>query len=141
VGASWAIPESLVSSHVVAEFAASPAIVNPLANIDEGFANRTRFGRPIVHGLLVLSTIVGHANVDPRSIVATVGFPHWFAFRRPVYVGERSLAFSPSPRKRHLPSGGLIEVDLTVTRPMERLLVAMFATARGARITCATCED
>ena len=75
-------------ARAVAEFASIAGDDNPV-HLDAYFAARTRFGAPIVHGMLAASlwgTLLG-ATV-PGSIYVS----QRVSFRAPVYVGEQITA-------------------------------------------------
>jgi acyl dehydratase len=54
---------------------------------DAGWAEGSRFGERIAHGMLVLSYAVGLAPLDPERVVALRGIDS-VAFKRPVRIGD-----------------------------------------------------
>ena len=64
---------------------------NPV-HLDESFASQTRFGRRIVHGMLVagvISAVLGTELPGPGSIYLS----QTLKFRTPVYIGDRITAY------------------------------------------------
>lgn len=64
--------------------------VNPL-HVDEAFAARTRFGRPVLHGMLtasILSTMVGMLLPGTGAVYRS----QTIRFLRPVHVGDTLTA-------------------------------------------------
>jgi len=71
-------------------FAAVTGDHNPL-HLDEAFAGRSRFGRPIAHGILVagvISAALGTALPGPGAIYLSQALK----FLRPVYPGDTVTA-------------------------------------------------
>ncbi len=78
--------EKRLDEAAVRAFAEISGDANPV-HLDADFAATTRFGRPIVHGLLtasLVSTIVGTRLPGMGSIYVS----QTLRFRRPVYVGD-----------------------------------------------------
>jgi acyl dehydratase len=72
----------MFTSEMVADFCRVTGDKNPLHH-DEAFSQKTRFGSPIVPGLLVASMftdIASHWDVLAQEVT--------FSFRAPVFIGE-----------------------------------------------------
>ncbi|MDA8204680.1 MAG: MaoC family dehydratase [Thermaerobacter sp.] len=86
------IGDSQVATYVVDEekvraFAAVSTDWNPI-HVDSAYAKKTRFGRPIVHGGLIMSfvsALLGQELPGPGSIYLTQNA----TFRAPVFVGDK----------------------------------------------------
>lgn len=75
-----------ISESDVYLFAGVTGDMNP-AHIDEVYANSTKFGKRIVHGLLVssfISTVLGTKLPGPGTIYISQSL----AFKAPVYIGD-----------------------------------------------------
>ncbi len=89
VGATASWSKTITSADVQA-FAALSGDDNPL-HLDEAFARTTRFGRPIVHGMLVaslISAVLGRQLPGPGTIYLSQSLE----FLRPVYPGDTITA-------------------------------------------------
>jgi len=89
VGATASWSKTITSADVRA-FAALSGDENPL-HLDEAFARNTRFGRPIVHGMLVaslISAVLGQQLPGPGTIYLSQSLE----FLRPVYPGDTITA-------------------------------------------------
>jgi acyl dehydratase len=89
VGATASWSKTITSADVQA-FAALTGDDNPL-HVDETFARNARFGRPIVHGMLVaslISTVLGRYLPGPGTIYLSQSLE----FVRPVYPGDTITA-------------------------------------------------
>ncbi|WP_322802397.1 MaoC family dehydratase [Thermoflexus sp.] len=85
--ASWT---KTITRADVEAFAALTGDDNPL-HLDEEFARNTRFGRPVVHGMLVaglISAVLGRMLPGP----GTIYLRQTLEFRRPVYPGDTITA-------------------------------------------------
>jgi 3-hydroxybutyryl-CoA dehydratase len=85
VGASFSV-DRLITAEDVQTFADVTGDDNPL-HIDEEFAAQTRFGKPIVHGVLLLgiiSKVLGRDFPGPGSVAVSISSK----FLRPVPVGS-----------------------------------------------------
>jgi 3-hydroxybutyryl-CoA dehydratase len=54
---------------------------------DASWAERSRFGRRVAHGMLILSYAVGLVPLDPSRVVALRGLDG-VVFKRPAYIGD-----------------------------------------------------
>ncbi len=75
-----------ISESDVYSFAGITGDMNP-AHIDEVYANSTKFGKRIVHGLLVssfISTVLGTKLPGPGTIYVSQSLN----FKAPVYIGD-----------------------------------------------------
>lgn len=76
----------LVNASMVRRFADVSGDHNPL-HLDPGFAAKTRFGRPIAHGALIMSLVsalLGERLPGPGAIYLS----QTASFKAPVYVGD-----------------------------------------------------
>lgn len=62
-------------------------------HLDPDYAQQTRFGRQIAHGALMLSTLLGLVELDPRYLQCFYGLDH-VRFHRPTYLGDSVHAVS-----------------------------------------------
>lgn len=58
-----------------------------LLHLDPAYAARTRFGGQIAHGALLLSTLLGLVDLDPRYLQCFYGIDQ-LQFRAPAYFGD-----------------------------------------------------
>ena len=89
IGATASITKTIGESEIAA-FAALTGDVNPM-HLSADFAQRTRYHRPIAHGMLtasLISTVIGTKLPGPGSIWVS----QTLNFRRPVFVGETITA-------------------------------------------------
>ncbi len=89
VGQRATLSKTITSADIEA-FAALTGDRNPL-HLDEGFARRHRFGRPIAHGALaagVISAALGTALPGPGAIYLS----QTLKFLKPVYPGDTVTA-------------------------------------------------
>ncbi len=105
VGDLYLSPAQVVTVDEVHRFASLTGDLNPL-HLDEEFAQRSPFGRPIAHGLLGLSYVAGLASKSPAmEHVALLEVNQW-QFLRPIYFGDEVrvesevIDLEPSGRKR-----------------------------------------
>lgn len=85
VGSSASISR-VISAEDVSSFAAITGDYNPI-HFDNGYAARTRFGRRIVHGILVaglISAVLGNQLPGPGCIY----LEQTLRFLAPVYIGD-----------------------------------------------------
>ena len=107
----------------VERFAAAGGDRNPL-HLDAGFARRTPFGAPVVHGTLLTIGMLGAVPPDELARIGTVRA--WFA--APLMVGDvASVSVAPSRRR-----AGAWEVRLT---GRGRSLARVLAAPHGAEPT------
>ena len=100
VGASAEISRAF-DARAVAGFAALAGDDNPV-HLDAAFAKGTRFGAPIVHGMLAASlwgTLLG------ASLPGCVYVSQAIAFKAPVFVGETVTACVWRRQRRRRPAG------------------------------------
>ncbi|GBC81371.1 (R)-specific enoyl-CoA hydratase [bacterium HR10] len=89
IGASASWSKTITMADIRA-FAALTGDENPL-HVDEAFAQTTRFGRPIAHGMLVaslISTVLSRRLPGPGTIYLSQSLD----FVRPVYPGDTITA-------------------------------------------------
>ena len=101
VGQRWVSRGRTVTEADIVNFAGLSADFFPL-HIDEEYAARSRFGRRVAHGLLVLSMATGMVPADPEKVQALYGLDH-VRFLRPVFIGDTIH----------------IEMEVAETRPRE----------------------
>jgi 3-hydroxybutyryl-CoA dehydratase len=84
-GARFEGTPRIVTDDDVRAFAGLTGDSHPL-HTDPDWAARSRFGRQVAHGLLVVSFAVGQLELDPERVVALRGLDD-VVFKRPVPVG------------------------------------------------------
>jgi itaconyl-CoA hydratase len=83
------------------------------AHVDDNFATRTEFGKPLVNSTLILALVVGQSTIDlSMNVFANLG---WDEVRlpHPVFVGDTIYSRSKVLSKRESesrPSMGLVTV-------------------------------
>ena len=86
-GSSWTSPARTVTESDIGSFAGLTGDYDPL-HVDQEYASKTPYGKPIAHGLLGLSMLAGLSSTCPRvRTLALVRLDDW-QFQRPVYVGD-----------------------------------------------------
>ncbi|HEY8449088.1 MAG TPA: MaoC/PaaZ C-terminal domain-containing protein [Bacillota bacterium] len=111
VGAQYVTPRRTVTEADVVAFAGLSGDYNPL-HTDAVFARETPFGRPIAHGLLVLSIVsglFGRLGLTDGAALAFLGIDEW-RFRKPVFFGDTIYARITIADKRETskPDRGII---------------------------------
>jgi len=101
LGQRWVSRGRTVTEADIVNFAGLSADFFPL-HIDEEYAARSRFGRRVAHGLLVLSMATGMVPADPEKVQALYGLDR-VRFLRPVFIGDTIH----------------IEMEVAETRPRE----------------------
>ncbi|MBN9737773.1 MULTISPECIES: MaoC/PaaZ C-terminal domain-containing protein [unclassified Pseudonocardia] len=118
VGREFTTRTRTITETDVVQFAGSTWDTSPM-HVDHEFAHRSSFGRPIAHGLLVLSYAHGlmfGSELLGRNAIAFMGVADW-RFRAPVGFGDTiHVEFSVSERRprRSVPGQGLVTFDVRV---------------------------
>ena len=103
----------------VAAFAALSGDTNPL-HMDDGFAGRTRFGRRVVHGMLVaslVSTLIGMQLPGPGAL----WMQQSFRWRHPVFLGDTvEIAIEVTQKS---PGARVIKLKLTAANQDGKLVM------------------
>ncbi len=89
IGASAQISRT-IDEAAIAAFAAVSGDTNPM-HLSRDFASRTRYKRPIAHGMLtatLISAVIGTKLPGPGCIYVS----QTLNFRKPVFVGDRITA-------------------------------------------------
>lgn len=87
VDQEWESLGRTVTQSEIANFAGISGDFNPI-HVDHEFAKTTIFGRPVAHGLLVLSIGSGLGlNAPPMRTIAFLNLKEW-NFKEPVYIGD-----------------------------------------------------
>ena len=90
IGQSWLTPTATMTEGLVMEFARLTGDTNSL-HTDPEAARKSLFGKPVAHGLLVLSTVVGLWMRVGLVGVVFGGFDK-VRFLKPVFFGDRVCA-------------------------------------------------
>lgn len=86
-GSSWTSPARTLTETDIVSFAGMTGDYDPL-HVDQDYASKTPYGRPIAHGLLGLSIMAGLSSTCPRvRTLALVKVDDW-QFHRPIYTGD-----------------------------------------------------
>lgn len=111
-----------IGSRDVAIFAALSGDHHP-AHVDPEWAARGPFGRPIVHGMLVLSCAVGALPLDPDRVLALRRLRD-VVFKRPLAVGDEIVVRCEITGLRPLDeASGLVECSWRILGADGRLRV------------------
>jgi 3-hydroxybutyryl-CoA dehydratase len=122
VGDRFATGGRTVSEADILSFAALTGDGHP-QHTDPGWAQGSRFGEQIAHGLLVVSFAVGLLPLDPDRIVALrrVGDA---VFKQPVKIGDTLQVEGEIVRTKELDDEqGLVEARLRIVNQSGRLAV------------------
>ncbi|WP_089155514.1 sulfotransferase [Micromonospora sp. NBS 11-29] len=138
VGQSGTYGGVLVTEELVDRFADLTGDHHPL-HVDPGFAARSRYGRRIAHGMLVLSLSAGMFPMDPASVVAFYGMDG-VRFVRPTFLGDTLRVRLTVTGKTDKPVGGVVRTalemlnqhDEVVAVAVMRILVAARPAGDGA---------
>jgi acyl dehydratase len=87
IGNHWRSPARTIRKADVVDFAELTGDDNPL-HLDEDFARRTPFQRPIAHGLLGMSIVAGLGSRSPLMHTAAFTRILEWRFLRPIYIGD-----------------------------------------------------
>lgn len=121
-GAGFTSPPILVATRDVEAFAALTGDHHP-AHLDPDWAGRGPFGRPIAHGLLVLSQAVGALPLDPERVVALRRLRD-VVFKRPVGIGDAiTVSCSIGARRALDERTGLVDCECRIRDERGRLCV------------------
>jgi 3-hydroxybutyryl-CoA dehydratase len=86
VGQSFTTGGRTITETDLVSFAALTGDWHP-QHADASWAEESRFGRRVAHGMLVLSYAVGLVPLDPSRVVALRGLDG-IVFKRPAYIGD-----------------------------------------------------
>ena len=92
VGDVAATESRVVTEEYVRDFADLTQDRHPL-HLDPEYARQTRFGGQIAHGALMLSTLLGLVELDPRFLQCFYGLDQ-VKFHAPTYLGDSVHAVS-----------------------------------------------
>jgi 3-hydroxybutyryl-CoA dehydratase len=87
VGDEWISGSHEVSMSEIREFADLTGDYNAI-HLDEEYAKKTPFGKPIAHGLLGLAWMAGLSTIAPWVRTTALLSIHGWRFRKPVFVGD-----------------------------------------------------
>ncbi len=116
VGAEATTPSRTLTREDIVAFAELSGDRNPL-HLDEAYAARGPFGRPVAHGLLGLALASGlmeQSGFTAGTLVAFLGV-EW-SFRRPIVPGDSVRVRMRVAQKRATrdPAQGLVKLALTL---------------------------
>lgn len=86
VGEEWMSGGRTITEADIVNFAGVSGDFYPL-HLDREYAKSTLFGKPIAHGMLVLSVATGLMNFKPGIIAAFYGMDK-IRFVRPTFIGD-----------------------------------------------------
>ncbi len=126
-GSSFETGRRTVTEADVVNFAGVSGDFNPL-HVDAVHAATTPFGRPVAHGLLVLSMVSGlrqRTGVFEGSLVAFLEIRSW-RFLRPVFPGDTVRARSEVIERRETkdPTRGVVVQRVEVFNQREEMVQA-----------------
>jgi 3-oxoacyl-[acyl-carrier protein] reductase len=110
----------LLTPEDVDVFAHLTGDLNPL-HLNEEFAKRTTFGKPVVYGMLsasFISTLIGVILPGPGALWLS----QTLEFRHPAYIGD--LLHVRGTVKQKSPSTRILVLDIEVTNENEQILIA-----------------
>lgn len=132
VGDAFEADRCVIDAREVEVFAALTGDHHP-AHVDPEWARGGPFGRPIAHGLLVLSQAVGTLPLDPERVIAVRRFRD-AVFKRPVEVGEAITVRCTVAGTRPLDDDtGLVECEWRILGDDGRLRVRAMVEVLWAR--------
>ncbi len=116
IGAEATTAARTLSAEDVQAFAALSGDHNPL-HLDEDYAARGPFGRPVAHGLLglaIASGLMEQSGFTAETLVAFLGLD--WSFRKPIFPGERVRVRMRVAQTRATrdPAHGLVKLQLTL---------------------------
>ena len=126
VGDRFSTPSRAVREADIHGFAALTGDAHP-QHVDAGWAENSRFGEQIAHGLLVLSFAVGLLPLDPDRVVALrrVGDA---VFKQPVKIGDTVRVDGKITALTELDDAhGLVEATLRILNQDDRLVARLRA--------------
>lgn len=119
-GDSYESKQCEATQRDVAVFAGLTGDSHPI-HVDPEWAASGPFGRPIAHGLLVLSLAVGALPLDPDRVIALRSLRD-VVFKRPVVVGESFRVRCSVAGLREVDSErGLVDCEWRIESPDGRL--------------------
>jgi acyl dehydratase len=122
VGDAYRSEPTPIEMRDVAVFAALTGDDHPI-HVDPDWAATGPFGRPIAHGLLVLSLAVGVLPLDPDRVLALRRFRD-ATFKRPVAVGESVIVSCRVTELKPIDAGtGIAICEWRITGTDDRLRV------------------
>ena len=126
VGDRFATHARAVCESDILHFAALTGDSHP-QHVDAGWAENSRFGEQIAHGLLVLSFAVGLLPLDPDRIVALRRVSD-AVFKQPVKIGDTvHVEGKISSLTRLDDEHGLVEATLRILNQEDRLVARLRA--------------
>lgn len=115
VGQRWVTRGRTITEADVVNFAGLSGDFFPL-HVDEDYARRTRFGRRVAHGFLVLSVASGLVPASPEAVEALYGLDR-VRFVAPVFIGDTVRVELEVTELRPRPDGsGVVTFQQTVRK-------------------------
>ena len=117
VGQEFTTPARTVTEADIVNFACFSWDTNPL-HVDKEFAKDTLFGKPIAHGLCVLSMFTGlqsKLGIIDGSAMALLGLT--WQFKLPVFAGDTisaSIRVKSKRESRKRADGGIVSFDVRI---------------------------
>lgn len=126
VGQRWTTRGRTVTEADIVNFAGVSADFFPL-HMDRQFAEGTRFGQRIAHGMLVLSMASGLVPADPAKVEALYGLDR-VRWVKPVFIGDtiRVLMEVTEKQDRSDASGVVTFVQTVINQRDEPVLVNQY---------------
>jgi acyl dehydratase len=115
VGQRWVTRGRTITEADVVNFAGLSGDFFPL-HVDDDYARRTRFGRRVAHGFLVLSVASGLLPANPEAVEALYGLDR-VRFVAPVFIGDTLRVELEVTELRPRPDGsGVVTFQQTVRK-------------------------
>jgi acyl dehydratase len=123
IGQRWVTPGRTVTEADLVGFAGLSADFFPL-HVDKEYAAKTRFGRRIAQGFLVMSMATGMVPADPAKVEALYGIDK-MRFLRPVFIGDTiHVEMEVIGMKERNDGSGVIDFKLEVVNQQAKAVVA-----------------
>ena len=123
VGEEWVSDGRTITEADIVNFAGVSGDFYPL-HMDREYAGNTPFGKPIAHGMLVLSIATGLMNFTPGIIAAFYGMDN-IRFVRPTFIGDTIKVRMKADDKQERKNGtGVIACKTEIVNQNDETVIA-----------------